>query len=126
MKRWPTILEEAEEAVRGVHWQQRYSMVSLCRIVLTVIVSSLGVTAQSSSRKWAGASEYNLAAEAFQERDANQQILLLHRWETQYPHSEFERERNVSFALAHRRMGQFNESFARATALLKLDANDTA
>jgi len=54
-------------------------MVSLCRVVLTVFVTSLGVTAQPSARKWAGASEYNLATEAFQERDANQQMSQLRR-----------------------------------------------
>src|SRR5258708_1562232 len=96
----------------------------LSKVALAGLIIPLGVIAQSLSRNWAGAAEYNLATEAFREQDPNRQIVLLRQWESQYPLTEFERERIFAFALAFHRLGQFNESFTRATEILKLDAND--
>jgi tetratricopeptide (TPR) repeat protein len=90
---------------------------------LLALTISLALGAQSGERRWADAAEYDLATQAFGERDPQQQIALLQDWESRYPKTEFERERLVSFALAFERLGKVDEAFTRATELLKLNPN---
>jgi hypothetical protein len=99
-------------------------MSPFCRIVLGILALSLGLLAQNTFPHWANANEYHLGSRALMEPDAAQQLVLLREWEAQYPNTEMERERRMAFAISFQKAGNFNEAFARASELLKLDGND--
>lgn len=99
-------------------------MARWCKLAFAVTAISLGMTAQPFPRNWSDRAEYNLGTRALREGDPNRQIALLHQWESEYPRSDFNRERLILFVedLAHVR--QLDECFARALELLRLDRND--
>jgi hypothetical protein len=99
-------------------------MTSVGRIIFAALILSINGGAQLPPRNWADRREYNLATDAFQERDPKRQLDLLREWKTQYPHTEFERERITTFVVALRRLRDAEEAFSKAAELSKLDMND--
>ena len=87
------------------------------RLVVLCLALSLSVLAQ---RKWAEKDEYDLFLRISSEMDPKQQIALLQEWEVRYPESEFQVERLVTLASAHRKTGHPEESLAAAIQGLSL------
>jgi hypothetical protein len=99
-------------------------MTSVCRVLFAALILNISGGAQPPSRNWTDRREYNLARDAFQERDPRRQLDLLREWQTLYPRSEFELERITTFVVAWRRFGDVEEAFSKATELSKFDMND--
>jgi hypothetical protein len=96
------------------------------RVFLLALTVGLVAEAQSpQQRRWAGAADYDLANGSFTEADPVRQIALLSEWATQYPTTEFERERLITFAIAFQRVGKLRDAFTCATELLSLDPDDS-
>jgi hypothetical protein len=80
----------------------------------------------AGEKRWSGAAEYELANRISTEADAARRIVLLGEWESTYPRTDFESERQLLFAAAYRDAGDTGEAFARATRMLNADPHDAA
>ncbi|MEO5926573.1 MAG: hypothetical protein ABIR70_22345 [Bryobacteraceae bacterium] len=77
-------------------------------IAVVVMASLLAVVseAQEVLRQWAGRAEYEMATNAFGEKDFGRMIDGLLVWESAYPNSEFAVERTQTLIYAYQQFGQ--------------------
>ncbi len=75
-------------------------------------------------KRWADAGEYNLCSQAAAETEPDKVLEILREWETAYPRSEFERERNTWLVMAYEKAGQPIEAFVRAMHAFRLQPNE--